>query len=118
MSIIYLLLVIVSILILWNFLWQKLSVDILREDLFKIRHELLILGYENKEFNYKTTLYGDFENLINGTIRFAENIRLTQYVFFSITWRLVCPDVKIQSKFENDYQIFINQCRNKELKDR
>ncbi|MCK4796377.1 MAG: hypothetical protein KAT05_03290 [Spirochaetes bacterium] len=100
----------------WNILWKRYSLDKLREELFTLRNELFDLVIINKEFSYNDKIYMDFEKILNGTVQYAHNINVFQYLIFNLLWEKKYNLVKIESKFEKDFNIYIVKSNNVELK--
>ncbi|MBN2547507.1 MAG: hypothetical protein JXB50_17010 [Spirochaetes bacterium] len=108
---------ILSLWILWFILWQKYSLDKLREDLFAVRDELFLIAAEKKDkFGFDHQIYKEFEDFINRTIKYSHNIsNLNIFLFSSFINKRFKRTLIIKSKFIYDFENYIKYRCNKEL---
>ena len=99
----------------WEFLHKRVAKDELRNELFKIRHELFMLA-ANKEVSFDSRVYRSFEMRINGTIRFSHRISYFQTKIAMRNFRKKFPTLMIRTEFQEEYNNIMQLKGNKELK--
>lgn len=96
---------------------KLLALDFLRYKLFRLRHELFLLAFDNK-LDYDTTLYRTFENSINGVLRFANRISYVEVCLFSIWFKWRHPNIIRETALEREFKLlFKNKNYSSDLKE-
>lgn len=96
---------------------KLLALDFLRYKLFRLRHELFLLAFDNK-LDYDTTLYRTFENSINGVLRFANRISYVEVCLFSIWFKWKHPNIIRETALEREFKLlFKNKNYSSDLKE-
>lgn len=75
-----------SLLLIWAsivWFWKDYFLDEFRQSMFKLRDELFLMAADGL-IPFEHPAYGMQRLAINGTIRFAHRISLTQYIAFSL----------------------------------
>jgi hypothetical protein len=106
---------IAGIWLIWTFLWKRLCVDSMREDLFALRDDLFRLG---KTIGFQHPLYIRLEVLINGTIRSGYSLSLLSLSLFRILNWMKYPGHRIESILHMEIIDEINDLLDNSIKDK
>jgi len=95
--------------VFWYFFWKRYSLDLYRQQLFKLRHHLFNLALdESVQIRFEDPIYKKFELMINNAIRFAHKATASRVLVFSFLAR--SNDIPM-SEIAKDQIVDISQIR-------
>lgn len=92
---------IVMLCCIWQFGIKGSILENFRNDLFEIRHKLLLYGYDNKNLSYEDKEYIEIEANINSVIRYAHKITAFNVVLMLVFFKNKKTNLKINKEKTN-----------------
>lgn len=103
--------------VLFVIFYKGYAIDKFREELFSIRDRLFRVAFQKKGLSFDSPVYRDYEDLLNNTIRYAQNISFIGLIIFNLQNKIRYPNIKFKSSIILSIEKNLKGIDNKEVKE-